>query len=142
MLADPVPMQLWFKRAIQKRQAALHSVINTRVSIVKLFVRMFYFCRRKSFGQNPRRPRTNGLPTTAERMEDRSLLSVAALFVGGELFISSDGGDDITVRQNTSGRVEVLANGSILGTAPNVATSSVTSPSANRSAVSIPARPV
>ena len=64
----------------------------------------------------------------AERMEDRSLLSVAALFVNGELFVSSDGGDSIAIRQDsTTGRVQVLANGGVLGTAPNVATSSVTS---------------
>lgn len=61
-------------------------------------------------------------------MEDRSLLSVAALFVNGELFVSSDAGDSIAIRQNaTTGRVQVLANGSVLGTAPNVPTSSVTS---------------
>ena len=66
--------------------------------------------------------------TAAERMEDRSLLSVAALFVNGELFVSSDGGDSIAIRQDsTTGRVQVLANGGVLGTAPNVATSSVTS---------------
>lgn len=61
-------------------------------------------------------------------MEDRSLLSVAALFVNGELFVSSDGGDSIAIRQDaTTGRVQVLANGGVLGTAPNVATSTVTS---------------
>ena len=60
-------------------------------------------------------------------MEDRSLLSVAALFVGGELFVSSDGGDSIAIRQNTLGRVEILANGAVLGTAPNQLTSAVTS---------------
>ncbi|MFM9964619.1 MAG: beta strand repeat-containing protein [Planctomycetaceae bacterium] len=79
-----------------------------------------------------RRPRTTGHTTrtkaAAERLEDRSLLSVAALFVNGELFVSSDAGDSIAIRQNaTSGRVEVVANGSLLGTAPNVPTSSVTS---------------
>ena len=62
-----------------------------------------------------------------ERMEDRSLLSVAALFVNGELFVSSDGADNITIQQNAANKVEVLANGTILGTAPNVATSAVTS---------------
>ena len=85
----------------------------------------------QSFGRKQRRPRTTGLTTTtvaAERMEDRSLLSVAALFVNGELFVSSDGGDSIAVRQDSStGRVQVLANGAVLGTAPNVATSTVTS---------------
>ena len=80
-----------------------------------------------SLGRNHRRTRTNGLPATVETMEDRSLLSVAALFVGGELFVSSDGGDSITVQQNAAGRVEILANGAILGTAPNVLTSVVTS---------------
>ncbi len=61
-------------------------------------------------------------------MEDRSLLSVAALFVNGELFVSSDGGDSIAIRQDsTNGRVQILANGGVLGTAPNVATSAVTS---------------
>jgi Ca2+-binding RTX toxin-like protein len=61
-------------------------------------------------------------------LEDRSLLSVAALLVGGELFVSSDAGDSIAIRQNpTSLRVEVVANGQLLGTAPNVPTSSVTS---------------
>ncbi len=78
------------------------------------------------------RPRTTGNTTTtkaaAERLEDRSLLSVAALFVNGELFVSSDGGDSIAIQQNAmSLRVEVVANGVVLGTAPNVATSSVTS---------------
>ncbi len=60
-------------------------------------------------------------------MEDRTLLSVAALFVNGELFVSSDGGDSITIRQNAASRVEVLANGVSLGTTPNVLTSAVTS---------------
>ena len=82
--------------------------------------------------KHSRRPRTTGHTTTtkaaAEQLEDRSLLSVAALFVNGELFVSSDAGDSITIRQNsTSLRVEVVANGLLLGTAPNVATSSVTS---------------
>src|SRR5712691_1776807 len=80
-----------------------------------------------SLGRHHRRSRTSGLPAAVERMEERSLLSVAALFVGGELFVSSDGGDSITVRQNASGSVEILANGTILGTAPNVLTSAVTS---------------
>jgi hypothetical protein len=66
------------------------------------------------------RPRTTGHTTTtkaaAERLEDRSLLSVAALFVNGELFVSSDGGDSIAIRQNaTTLRVEVVANGLLLG---------------------------
>ena len=78
------------------------------------------------------RPRTTGNTTrtkaAAERLEDRSLLSVAALFVNGELFVSSDGGDSIAIQQNAMTlRVEVVANGLLLGTAPNVATSSVTS---------------
>jgi Ca2+-binding RTX toxin-like protein len=64
----------------------------------------------------------------AERLEDRSLLSVSALLVNGELFVSSDGNDSIAIRQNaTTLRVEVVANGLVLGTAPNVATSSITS---------------
>ena len=68
------------------------------------------------------------MPAAIEQMEDRSLLSVAALFVNGELFVSSDGGDSIAVRQNsTTSKVEVLANGAVLGTTPNVATSSITS---------------
>ncbi len=63
-----------------------------------------------------------------EQLEDRLLLSVAALFVGGELFVSSDAGDSIAIRQNaTSLRVEVVANGLLLGTAPHVPTSTVTS---------------
>ncbi len=78
------------------------------------------------------RPRTTGHTTTtkaaAERLEDRSLLSVSALLVNGELFVSSDGGDSIAIRQNaTTLRVEVVANGLVLGTAPNVPTSSITS---------------
>ncbi len=60
-------------------------------------------------------------------MEDRTLLSVAALFVNGELFVSSDGGDSITIQQNAAGKVEVRANSAILGTTPNVATSAITS---------------
>ena len=61
-------------------------------------------------------------------MEDKTLLSVAALFVNGELFVSSDGGDSIAIRQDSATlRVQVLANGAVLGTAPNVLTSSVTS---------------
>ncbi len=87
----------------------------------------------QSLGRRPsRRSRTTGHTTTAntaaERLEDRSLLSVAALFVSGELFVSSDAGDSIAIRQNaTSLRVEVVANGLLLGTAPNVPTSTVTS---------------
>lgn len=85
----------------------------------------------QSFGRKQRRARTTGYTTTAaaaERMEDRSLLSVAALFVNGELFVSSDGGDSIAIRQDsTTSRVQVFANGSLLGTAPNIATSLVTS---------------
>jgi Ca2+-binding RTX toxin-like protein len=61
-------------------------------------------------------------------LEDRSLPSVAALFVGGELFVSSNAGDSIAIRQNaTNQRVEVVANGQVLGAAPNVSTNSVTS---------------
>ena len=78
------------------------------------------------FRNNRERGRTTGLPIAAERMEDRTLLSVAALFVNGELFVGSDGGDSITIRQNTNARVEVLANGVVLGNAPNVLTSAVT----------------
>ena len=66
------------------------------------------------------------MPVSVERVEDRSLLSVAALFVNGELFVGSDGGDSITIRQNANAKVEVLANGVVLGTAPNVLTSAVT----------------
>jgi len=67
-----------------------------------------------SLGRRPsRRPRTTTqTPQTAaaEHLEDRSLLSVAALLVGGELFVSSDAGDSIAIRQNpTSLRVEVVA---------------------------------
>ncbi len=79
-----------------------------------------------------RRPRTTGQTTTtpaaAEQLEDRSLLSVASVFVSGELFVSSDAGDSIAIQQNAvTLRVEVVANGQLLGTAPNVPTSSVTS---------------
>ncbi len=84
-------------------------------------------------GRRPsRRPRTTGHTTTtpaaAEQLEDRSLLSVASVFVSGELFVSSDAGDSIAIRQNAATlRVEVVANGLLLGTAPNVPTSTVTS---------------
>ncbi len=82
----------------------------------------------RAFGQTQRRkPSDRPVAASVERMEDRSLLSVAALFVNGELFVSSDGGDSITIRQNSANKVEVLANGAILGTAPNVLTSAVTS---------------
>ena len=82
----------------------------------------------RSFGGTQRRQNSRRHSMAAvEHLEDRSLLSVAALFVNGELFVSSDGGDSIAIRQNAANRVEVLANGAILGTAPNVATSSVTS---------------
>lgn len=82
----------------------------------------------RAFTQTQRR-KSSDRPIVAavERMEDRSLLSVAALFVNGELFVSSDGGDNITIQQNSASKIEVLANGSVLGTTPNVATSSVTS---------------
>lgn len=80
-----------------------------------------------SFGRNARRTRCNGQPAAIEQMEDRTLLSVAALFVNGELFVNSDGGDSISIQQNAAGRVEVRANGTVLGTTPNVATTSVTS---------------
>ena len=82
----------------------------------------------RAFTQAQRRqPSCRPVSAAVERMEDRSLLSVAALFVNGELFVSSDGGDNITIQQNAASKVEVLANGAILGTAPNVATSAVTS---------------
>lgn len=80
-----------------------------------------------SFGRNARRTRCNGQPAAIEHMEDRTLLSVAALFVNGELFVSSDGGDSIAIQQNSSGKVEVRANGTVLGTTPNVLTTAVTS---------------
>ena len=80
-----------------------------------------------SFGRNPRRTRCDAQPAAIEHMEDRTLLSVAALFVNGELFVRTDGVDSIAIQQNAAGKVEVRANGAILGTTPNVATSAVTS---------------
>ena len=65
-----------------------------------------------------------------EQLEAKSLLSVSALFVNGELNIFSDSSDDITVGSAGSGAgttVQVLANGTAVSSVGSVLTSSVTS---------------
>lgn len=65
-----------------------------------------------------------------EQLEGKSLLSVSALFVNGELNVVSDANDDITVSSSGSGastKVLVLANGNLVTSVGSVPTSSVTS---------------
>ena len=65
-----------------------------------------------------------------EQLEGKSLLSVSALFVNGELNVFSDSNDDITVGSAGSGAattVQVLANGNPVTSVGSVLTSSVTS---------------
>ncbi len=65
-----------------------------------------------------------------EQLEAKSLLSVSALFVNGELNIFSSSNDDITVGSTGSGAgttVQVLANGTAVSSVGSVLTSSVTS---------------
>lgn len=77
--------------------------------------------RRPSAG-NPR-----NIPV--EVVEQRTLLSVSALMVGGELSILSDGADSIEVRANPVAptQLQVIANGTTATTVSNVAVSSVQS---------------
>ncbi|HLQ47124.1 MAG TPA: calcium-binding protein, partial [Planctomycetaceae bacterium] len=65
--------------------------------------------RRKAVCQQP-----------AEALEDRSLLSVTSFFISGQLSVSSDGSDDITIRTNpfNPNLVQVLANGSPVTSLP------------------------
>ncbi len=65
-----------------------------------------------------------------EQLEGKSLLSVSALFVNGELNVFSDSNDDITVGSTGTGAaatVQVLANGNPVTSVGSVPTSSVTS---------------
>jgi Ca2+-binding RTX toxin-like protein len=65
-----------------------------------------------------------------EQLEGKSLLSVSALFVNGELSIVSNADDNITVGSIGAGattRVQVLANGNPVTSVASVPTSSVTS---------------
>ncbi len=78
------------------------------------------------------RRRATKLPVAGqlEQLESKSLLSVSALFVNGELNIFSDSSDDITVGSANSGAgttVQVLANGTAVSSVESVLTSSVTS---------------
>ena len=53
-----------------------------------------------------------------EALENRVVLSVSALFIDGELTITSDGQDDITVREdpNANGNLQVVVNNAPLNT--------------------------
>jgi Ca2+-binding RTX toxin-like protein len=65
-----------------------------------------------------------------EQLEGKSLLSVSALFVNGELSVVSDSNDNITVGSTGSGastRAQVLANGNPVSSVGSVLSSSVTS---------------
>lgn len=64
----------------------------------------------------------------SECLEERSLLTVSALVIGGELELTLDTDDDVAVRENPAapGTVQVVANGSPLLSLPTLATSSVT----------------
>ena len=65
-----------------------------------------------------------------EQLETKSLLSVSALFVAGELNIVSDSNDNITVSASGVGAgatVRVQANGNVVSSVGSVLTSAVTS---------------
>src|SRR5687768_6188335 len=63
----------------------------------------------------------------AETLEDRSLLSVTSFFINGQLSVSSDGSDDITIRPNPLNQnlVQVLANGTPVSSLPTIQASNV-----------------
>ena len=78
------------------------------------------------------RRRTAKLPVAGqlEQLEHKSLLSVSALFVNGELNIVSDSNEDITVSSAGTGAtatVRVQSNGNAVTSVGSVLTSSVTS---------------
>src|SRR5207247_9652724 len=65
----------------------------------------------------------------AEALEDRSLLSVTSFFISGQLSVSSDGSDNITIRPTPINPqlVQVLANGTPVTSLPTVQANQVTS---------------
>ncbi|MBC7819239.1 MAG: hypothetical protein IAG10_20320, partial [Planctomycetaceae bacterium] len=75
---------------------------------------------------SPKR-RVRAIPSSraTERLEPRALLTVSAFMIGSELSISSNGADNIVVRENPTnpGKVQVLANGSTVGTVSTDASS-------------------
>ena len=79
-----------------------------------------------SGGPKPRPSRWSGRAThAAECLETRVLPTVAALLIGTELNVVTDGADSITVRTNATFQVEILANGVVLNTAPTVNASAI-----------------
>ncbi len=77
------------------------------------------------------RRRQSARPFTriAERLEDRTLLSVNALFVAGELTVLSNADDSILIHEDPSntGQVELVVNGSPFAALPPVNADAVTS---------------
>ena len=69
----------------------------------------------------------------AETLENRSLLTVTAFFISGQLSVSSDASDDITIRPNPLNQnlVQVLANGAPVSSLPTILASNVSSISVN-----------
>ena len=82
-------------------------------------------------GRSSRSRRKDSRPecfaTVSERLEERSLLTVSATFIAGELEINLDSGDDVSVRENPTslGNVQILANGVPLGSLGAVPAASV-----------------
>ncbi|MBM83322.1 MAG: hypothetical protein CMJ78_22400, partial [Planctomycetaceae bacterium] len=64
-----------------------------------------------------------------ERLEDRTLLTVTALFLDGELTVITDGLDSVSIQEDPDnpGFVQVVGNGSPLSSVNNVTTASITS---------------
>ena len=78
---------------------------------------------------NARRRSTTTRNEPAETLEDRSLLSVSAFFIGGQLSASSDGSDNITIRPTplNPNLIQVLANGTPVSSLPTIQANTVSS---------------
>ena len=63
----------------------------------------------------------------AERLEDRTLLSVTSLFIDGELSVISDAGDSIRISADPTGNVQVDVNGVSDSSLPSIDASDVQS---------------
>ena len=76
-----------------------------------------------------RRRRSQQVAGNPEKLEDRTLLSVSALFSNGVLRVSSvddNGPDSIEIGTDTAGNVQVIANGTpISGLNPSLSPSDV-----------------
>jgi len=83
---------------------------------------------KKRLSANRRRAAGTQTPPAMEHLEDRSLLSVSSFFVGGQLTVSSDADDAITIRRNPTDntKVQVLANGTALSSASQINITQVT----------------